>query len=299
MRLHIETVKNNLLGLERDDRVKPGARPGPGAKPGLAPGLNQPSRRNEGSRPLPVEGTIRGLLAGGDPDGIAITAPERSPLSRRALAAQMDSTIASLRALGIGRAGSRRHGAAQRAGDGGAVSRRCRRRRRGPPQRRLSRGGVRLLSVGYRGEAAADRGRAGIARPAPWRHAAASPSSMWRRSSRRRPAAIACSAPESRCSRASSAPASSAAPQEVALVLHTSGTTSRPKIVPLTHSNLTASARNIGRTLGLEPCRPLPRHHAAVPYPWAGGRAARLHRRRRQPLLPAGVQCAEVLRLAR
>jgi acyl-CoA synthetase (AMP-forming)/AMP-acid ligase II len=43
------------------------------------------------------------LLTSGDPDGIAITAPERSPLSRRALAAQMDATIASLRALGIGR----------------------------------------------------------------------------------------------------------------------------------------------------------------------------------------------------
>ena len=32
---------------------------------------------------------------------------------------------------------------------------------------------------------------------------------------------------------------------DVALVLHTSGTTSRPKIVPLTHANLAASARNI------------------------------------------------------
>jgi oxalate---CoA ligase len=42
-----------------------------------------------------------------------------------------------------------------------------------------------------------------------------------------------------------------AGPEEVALVLHTSGTTSRPKIVPLTHRNLAASARNIGRTLAL------------------------------------------------
>ena len=33
---------------------------------------------------------------------------------------------------------------------------------------------------------------------------------------------------------------------EVALILHTSGTTSRPKIVPLTHLNICASARNIG-----------------------------------------------------
>ena len=38
---------------------------------------------------------------------------------------------------------------------------------------------------------------------------------------------------------------------EVALVLHTSGTTSRSKIVPLTHANLCASARNIARALDL------------------------------------------------
>ncbi len=38
---------------------------------------------------------------------------------------------------------------------------------------------------------------------------------------------------------------------DVALVLHTSGTTSRPKIVPLTHRNLCASARNISRSLSL------------------------------------------------
>jgi len=38
---------------------------------------------------------------------------------------------------------------------------------------------------------------------------------------------------------------------DVALILHTSGTTSRPKIVPLTHKNLYASAENICNTLGL------------------------------------------------
>ncbi|MBC8036178.1 MAG: AMP-binding protein [Rhizobiales bacterium] len=42
-----------------------------------------------------------------------------------------------------------------------------------------------------------------------------------------------------------------AEPEDVALVLHTSGTTSRPKIVPLTHANLLASAANIKRTLQL------------------------------------------------
>ena len=42
-------------------------------------------------------------------------------------------------------------------------------------------------------------------------------------------------------------------PDDVALVLHTSGTTSRPKIVPLRHRNLAASARNIAATLALTP----------------------------------------------
>jgi oxalate---CoA ligase len=39
-----------------------------------------------------------------------------------------------------------------------------------------------------------------------------------------------------------------AQPDDVALVLHTSGTTSRPKIVPLTQRNVCASARNIANT---------------------------------------------------
>jgi acyl-CoA synthetase (AMP-forming)/AMP-acid ligase II len=38
---------------------------------------------------------------------------------------------------------------------------------------------------------------------------------------------------------------------DTALVLHTSGTTSRPKIVPLSHTNVTASAYHIGNTLSL------------------------------------------------
>ncbi len=40
---------------------------------------------------------------------------------------------------------------------------------------------------------------------------------------------------------------------DAALVLHTSGTTSRPKIVPLTGANLCASARNIAEWLSLTP----------------------------------------------
>jgi acyl-CoA synthetase (AMP-forming)/AMP-acid ligase II len=39
--------------------------------------------------------------------------------------------------------------------------------------------------------------------------------------------------------------------EDFALLLHTSGTTSRPKLVPLSHHNLCASALNVGRTLKL------------------------------------------------
>ncbi len=40
---------------------------------------------------------------------------------------------------------------------------------------------------------------------------------------------------------------------DIALVLHTSGTTARPKIVPLSHRNITTSANNICRVLQLGP----------------------------------------------
>lgn len=44
-----------------------------------------------------------------------------------------------------------------------------------------------------------------------------------------------------------------AEPTDIALVLHTSGTTSRPKIVPLAGANIAASAKNIRTTLALTP----------------------------------------------
>jgi acyl-CoA synthetase (AMP-forming)/AMP-acid ligase II len=44
-----------------------------------------------------------------------------------------------------------------------------------------------------------------------------------------------------------------AKPEDIALILHTSGTTSRPKMVPLSQRNLATSASNIADTLGLTP----------------------------------------------
>ena len=48
-------------------------------------------------------------------------------------------------------------------------------------------------------------------------------------------------------------PIRAAGPDDPALVLHTSGTTARPKIVPLTNANIVASARHIARSLALSP----------------------------------------------
>jgi acyl-CoA synthetase (AMP-forming)/AMP-acid ligase II len=48
-------------------------------------------------------------------------------------------------------------------------------------------------------------------------------------------------------------PGGLAQPDDVSMVLHTSGTTSRPKIVPLSQRNLCASAGNIARTLQFTP----------------------------------------------
>jgi acyl-CoA synthetase (AMP-forming)/AMP-acid ligase II len=48
-------------------------------------------------------------------------------------------------------------------------------------------------------------------------------------------------------------PLTAPAVEDVALILHTSGSTGRPKRVPLTHAQLTISARNVAGTYGLGP----------------------------------------------
>lgn len=53
--------------------------------------------------------------------------------------------------------------------------------------------------------------------------------------------------------RAGTADPADPGPDDVALILHTSGTTSRPKIVPLLQSNVAASARHIAASLALTP----------------------------------------------
>jgi len=201
---------------------------------------------------LPVEGTIRSLLASGDPEGIAITAPERSPLSRRALAAQMDATIASLRALGIGRQdrvamvlpnGPEMAALFLGVAAGAAAAPLNAAYREEEFDFYLSDVEAKLLliEVGMESPARAVAARRGIpiVDVAPDLSA---PAGSYRLRRAGEPVAAG-----------KLGTGEFGGPQDVALVLHTSGTTSRPKIVPLSHANLTASARNIGRTLGLEP----------------------------------------------
>ena len=68
--------------------------------------------------------------------------------------------------------------------------------------------------------------------------------------------------------------------EDVAMILHTSGTTSRPKIVPLLHRNVTASAYNIQKSLhlGSSDCglHVMPMFHihgliASLLAPWSSG----------------------------
>ncbi len=61
-------------------------------------------------------------------------------------------------------------------------------------------------------------------------------------------------------------------PEDVALFLHTSGTTSRPKGVPLTHANLMASIRNIAETYQPHARGCQPDRDAAVSRAWADRR---------------------------
>jgi acyl-CoA synthetase (AMP-forming)/AMP-acid ligase II len=67
------------------------------------------------------------------------------------------------------------------------------------------------------------------------------------------PAGAFALAPEAGGGAAAAAAGPAPGPQDTALILHTSGTTSRPKIVPLLQANLAASARNIAASLALSP----------------------------------------------
>jgi oxalate---CoA ligase len=189
------------------------------------------------------------LLDAGDPNATAIAAPDQRPLSRRELAAQTDATVGSLRALGIGREdrvamvlpnGPEMAAAFLGVAAGAAAAPLNAAYREEEFDFYISDIGAKLLLIeaGLESPARAVAARRGIAvvDVAP---VATGPAGRYALLSNGQPLPAGRGEP--------------GGPEDVALVLHTSGTTSRPKIVPLTHGNLTASARNISRTLELQP----------------------------------------------
>ena len=193
-----------------------------------------------------MQSTLKDLLARGADDAIALSAPGRAPLSWRELRAQIEATLATLNGLGIGRnervaivlnngpemaacfmacasgVTSAPLNPAYRAdefefylSDLHAKALIVEHDSTSPAIAVAAKLGVRIIDL-TPGVAAgsftlAERGGSGAAAPA--------------------------------------AQGGYAQPGDESMVLHTSGTTSRPKIVPLSQANLCASAQNIGRTL--------------------------------------------------
>ena len=91
------------------------------------------------------------------------------------------------------------------------------------------------------------------------------------------------------------APAIQGRPDDVALLLHTSGTTSRPKQVPLLQRNLTAQARVDRAPLRAQRRRRVVLRDAALPRPRPRRLDAGPARRRRHRGRPAALQPAPVL----
>jgi acyl-CoA synthetase (AMP-forming)/AMP-acid ligase II len=195
---------------------------------------------------MSADRTLRGLIAGGHDDAVAIAAHRGPPLTYAGLRALIDRSVRSLNELGIGR------------GDRVAIV-----LPNGPEMATAflcvaSAAASAPLNPAYKQDefefyledlkAKALIVEAGSETPA-------------LRAAEKLGVAVIALAPEPQAGagafRLSGAAAGAAGrpgpaePGDVALILHTSGTTSRPKIVPLAHANIWASARNIATTLEL------------------------------------------------
>ena len=198
---------------------------------------------------MPSSRTIRALIESASPDAIVFAAPDRKPLKQAGLVHQVEATQGALKALGI-RAQDRvamvlpngpEMAAAFLGVGAGAVAAPL-----NPAYREEEfefyladiEASALLIQAGMESPARAVAARRGIA-VIEVEAIGSAPAGSYRLLQGGEPMPAG-------------APTFSAS-QDVALVLHTSGTTSRPKIVPLTHANLSASAANIARTLALGP----------------------------------------------
>ena len=194
--------------------------------------------------------TLLDLIARSRADNIAIAAPARAPLSHGALRDQVDQTVADLNAHGIGR-GDRLAMVLPNGPEAAsafiACAGACATAPLNPGYRadefEFYLGDLKakalLLAAGVETPARAVAERLGIAVITLQADAASPAGEFWLEfpSGPAHPVATG-------------GPAESG---DMALMLHTSGTTSRPKLVALTQANLAASARHIGATLELQP----------------------------------------------
>lgn len=192
--------------------------------------------------------TIQALLGRGADDAIAITAPDVVPLTYKGLREQAETTVAALTAIGIGRGD--RVAIVLPNGPGMATAflsiAACSTSAPLNPQYRADEFEFYLTDLGAKALVVE----------------AGAPSPVLEVAARLGVPVIGLKAtPEQGAGRfvldtgdapkRASAAGGPAKAADIALVLHTSGTTSRPKIVPLTQANVCASARNIQATLRL------------------------------------------------
>ena len=194
-------------------------------------------------------GTINELLRVGEDGSHALLGPERAPLDFAALRAHTEGTLADLNRLGIGRQdrvaivlpnGPEMGSAFVSVACGAAAAPLNPNYRREEFDFYLSDLRAKALLVAEADDSpAVDSARAlGI--------------SILRLRVDSKTAGLFSLETESATTNPTKAPGE-ARSDDVALVLHTSGTTSRPKIVPLSQRNLCASAGSICRTLALSP----------------------------------------------
>jgi acyl-CoA synthetase (AMP-forming)/AMP-acid ligase II len=189
--------------------------------------------------------TIIDLLSNGETDAPAIAAPGRSELSYRGLRGQVETTVAALNSLGIGRNdpvamvlpnGPEAAVAFLSIASGATTAPLNPAYTRDEFEFYLSDLSAKLLVVQQDADTPAVGAAERLSIPvATLRFDVSDPAGVFQLGG----------------STAAPRAGQLAASDDVALVLHTSGTTSRPKIVPLTHQNLCASAANIAASLAL------------------------------------------------
>ena len=193
--------------------------------------------------------TVKQLLGNGQPDAIAIGAPSRSPMTYGQFNEHVDKTVAALNARGIGRNdrvaivlpnGPEMASAFVAIGAGATTAPLNPAYRAEEFDFYLSdlRAKALVVEVGSTSPALEVAGKHGIqVLEISWKDTDPAGSFTLNGGQTGSPAANG----------------GYAEPDDVALILHTSGTTSRPKIVPLSQTNVTASARHIAATTQVTP----------------------------------------------